>query len=525
MERLRQKAITEIVIVGGGTAGWLTAGTLAAAHGQDRGRHLSITLVESPNVKILGVGEGTWPSMRDTLKNMGIAEADFIRECDASFKQGSKFVSWKTGAQDSYYHPFTLPEAWSQTNLARAWQEMREQISFVEAVCAQGQICNQGLAPKEIITPEYAYVLNYGYHLDAGKFARFLKHHCCSTLGVNYISADITAIESDSDGYISALKTQTLDSIEGDLFIDCTGFTSLLLGEHFQVPFINKKDILFNDTALAVQVPYPQNNSPIASYTQSTAQSAGWIWDIGLQSRRGVGYVYASDFQSESGAEQELLKYLCHTPQQPAQLELRKITFTPGYREKFWVKNCVAIGISAGFIEPLEASALVMIELAAKRLADQMPVSFDMLEPLAKRYNDTFSYHWERLIEFLKLHYVLSNRTDSPYWLENKNQTTLPEGLEDLLCLWRYQPPWGYDSLQREALFSSASFQYVLYGMEFKPDSTLGYQVLNRQERQEAQQRFEKNYKNTRRLLGRLPVHRELLNKIKETGLQRAVHV
>src|SRR5690606_14676555 len=215
-----------------------------------------------------------------------------------------------TTAQESYYHPFTLPEAWGQTNLARAWQEVRGQVSFADAVCAQGQICDQGLAPKEIITPEYAYVLNYGYHLDAAKFARFLKDHCCSKLGVNYISADITAIESDEHGYISALKTQSAERIEADLFIDCTGFASLLLGEHFQVPFINKKDILFNDTALAVQVAYPQHNSPIACYTQSTAQSAGWIWDIGLQSRRGVGYVYASDFQSESGAEQELLNYL-----------------------------------------------------------------------------------------------------------------------------------------------------------------------------------------------------------------------
>ncbi|HTF83898.1 MAG TPA: tryptophan 7-halogenase, partial [Cellvibrio sp.] len=136
------KPVTSIVIVGGGTAGWLTAGTLAAAHAQGRGRNVSITLVESPTVNILGVGEGTWPSMRDTLKTMGIAEADFIRCCDASFKQGSRFVGWQSGKRESYYHPFTLPEAWGEMNLARIWPAFRDQVAFAEAVCPQSLVCD-----------------------------------------------------------------------------------------------------------------------------------------------------------------------------------------------------------------------------------------------------------------------------------------------------------------------------------------------------------------------------------------------
>lgn len=505
------KLVKSIVIVGGGTAGWLTAGTLAAAHAQGRGRNLSITLVESPTVKILGVGEGTWPSMRDTLKTMGIAEVDFIRHCDASFKQGSCFVGWQSGARESYYHPFTLPEAWGEMNLARIWPAFRDQVAFAEAVCPQSLVCDNQLAPKEVSTPEYDYLLNYGYHLDAGKFAAFLKCHCCDLLGVQYISADVAAIEADDNGYITALKTNDAGNIEGDLFIDCSGFAALLLGQHYQVPFIHKNDVLFNDTALAVQVPYKDAASPIKSYTQSTAQSSGWIWDIGLQSRRGIGHVYSSRFTTEAEAEQVLLAYLQATDSPEAQTDIRKISFTPGYREKFWVKNCVAVGVSAGFIEPLEASALVMIELAAKMLAEQMPVSFDMMLPLAKRYNDKFSYHWQRVIEFLKLHYVLSSRTDSVYWQENKNPSSIPESLQDLLCLWRYQPPWAYDCPQREELFSSASFQYVLYGMGFPPDVVAGYQKPGNKELQLAQHYFEKNAKQTRRLLGRLPGHRELL--------------
>lgn len=505
------KPVTSIVIVGGGTAGWLTAGTLAAAHAQGRGRNVSITLVESPTVNILGVGEGTWPSMRDTLKTMGIAEADFIRCCDASFKQGSRFVGWQSGKRESYYHPFTLPEAWGEMNLARIWPAFRDQVAFAEAVCPQSLVCDSQLAPKEASTPEYDYLLNYGYHLDAGKFAAFLRQHCCDVLGVRYISADVAAVESDSEGFITALKTREAGDISGDLFIDCSGFAALLLGQHYGVPFINKRDILFNDTALAVQVPYKDNANPIKSYTQSTAQPSGWIWDIGLQSRRGIGHVYSSRFTSDADAERDLMAYLQATDSPAAQTDIRKISFAPGHREKFWVKNCVAVGVSAGFIEPLEASALVMIELAAKMLAEQMPATLEMMLPLAKRYNDKFSYHWQRVIEFLKLHYVLSSRTDSAYWQENKNPASIPDSLQDLLCLWRYQPPWAYDCPQREELFSSASFQYVLYGMDFPQDLVAGYQKPVQKELHLAQQYFEKNARQTRRLLGRLPGHRELL--------------
>lgn len=508
------KHVKSIVVVGGGTAGWLTAGTIAAEHAQGRGRNLLITLVESPNVKILGVGEGTWPSMRETLRNIGISETEFIRECDASFKQGSKFMGWKRGGEESYYHPFTLPEGWSEFNLALAWPAISEHVRFADAVCPQSSACEQNLAPKELNTPDYAYALNYGYHLDAGKFADFLKKHCCSNLGVKHLLADVETVSTDDEGYITGLTTSS-GVIEGDLFIDCTGFASLLLGKHYQVPFVDRRDVLFNDTALAIQVPHNPDVA-VASCTKSTAQGAGWIWDIGLQSRRGVGYVYSSSHANDADVERELMEYLSTTSfgEISSNASVRKISFTPGHREKFWVKNCVAIGVSAGFIEPLEASALVMIELAAKRLAEQMPVTFETMPILAQRFNDKFAYHWQRLIEFLKLHYILSSREDTDYWRDNRSSTSVPESLHHLMTLWRYQPPWAYDNLHSEELFSSASYQYVFYGMGAFPDKTLGYRTISDAERLFASNLFEKNAKLTRRLLGRLPGHRELLNQI-----------
>lgn len=224
------KPVNTVVIVGGGSAGWLTAGLLAAEHQTSRQSALNIVLVESPDVSPIGVGEGTWPTMRRSLQKIGVSETDFIRECDASFKQGTRFQSWLNGGDEFYYHPFTPPQAFSEINLARHWQPLRQQISFVDAVCPQAQVCEHALAPKQIATPEYASNINYGYHLDAGKFAHFLQKHCVDKLGVTHIRDNITVVNTKVDGDINSLSTQSGNIISGDLFVDCTGFAALLIG-------------------------------------------------------------------------------------------------------------------------------------------------------------------------------------------------------------------------------------------------------------------------------------------------------
>ncbi len=509
-------AIRQVVVMGGGSAGWLAAAILAADHPADRPGGLQVTLVESPDVPIIGVGEGTWPTMRDTLRRIGISESGFFRECDASFKQGSRFNRWVTGAADDvYFHPFVLPQGYGEANLAERWQQAHSQVPFADLASFQPHLCAHGKAPKQASTPEFAAVANYGYHLDAGKFAVFLRKHCTERLGVRHVLDHIVAVNATQDGDIASLQGATHGALAADLFIDCTGLQSRLLGQHYAVPFLPQKHVLFNDRALAVQIPYPSVDSPVASQTTSTAQRSGWIWDIGLPSRRGIGHVYSSAHCSDEDAERDLRAYIAGSggPQDiPAP---RKLAFEPGYREEFWHRNCVAIGLSAGFIEPLEASALAMVELSANMLSEEMPATRGTMELVARRFNAAFRYRWERVIDFLKLHYVLSRRSDSPYWVDNRE--TVPASLRELLALWRHRQPSRYDFGRAEEIFPSASWQYILYGMGFHTEPGGG--IRRRDNDQAADHYFREAASLTHRMLAALPANRELIDLIRRHGL------
>jgi tryptophan halogenase len=510
------RPVKKIVIVGGGTAGWLTAGIIAARHKSRMASGFSVTLVESPNTPIIGVGEGTWPTLRTTLSRIGISETDLFRECDAAFKQGARFNRWTTGEpDDGYYHPLMLPQAFGQLNMVPHWLARGNGTSFCDAVTPQGKLCEAGLGPKTISTPEYEAVANYAYHLDAGKFAPFMQRHCTEKLGVRHMLADVQKVNVGEDGDIRSLSTEQAGEIEGDLFVDCSGFRSLLLGQALGVPFKSSKDVLFCDTALAVQVPYDHPAAPIASHTISTAQEAGWIWDIGLPTRRGVGHVYSSAHISDEDAERQLRAYIG-----PAAdgLTIRKIPIHGGHRETFWKANCVAVGLAAGFLEPLESSAIVLVELSAKIIAEQMPVCREVMDVIASRFNATTEYRWGRIIDFLKLHYVITKRRDTQFWRDNVDPASVPDRLKDLLELWRYQSPWFHDEFDRiEEVFPAASYQYVLYGMNYATEiepAALG------EDARIAERALRENAVHTERLRSALPRHRDLLQKIAEHGLQ-----
>ena len=506
--------IKNIIIVGGGAAGWISAGRIAAMHAQDPACGISVTLVESPTAGIIGVGEGTWPTMRSTLMKMGISETDFMRECDATFKQGAKFAKWVDGsAADFYYHPLMLPQGFGQLDLAPYWQAGYSHQSFSDTVCFQEQVCEHGLAPKMITSAEYASVANYAYHLDAGKFVAFLSRHCIGKLGVKHVLGDVSAVRGADNGDIAAVITEQQGDIPGDLFVDCTGFSALLLGKHLEVPFVDKSDVLFIDRALALQVPYEHEEAPIASHTISTAQAAGWIWDIGLVNRRGIGYVYSSRHTSDEQAEATLRDYIG-----PASntLSARKIAIQSGHRKLFWKNNCVAVGLAAGFLEPLEASALVLVELSAEMLAEQMPATRDTMDIVAKRFNETFLYRWDRIIDFLKLHYILSKRTDHAFWPDNRAPDTIPDSLKELMRLWRYRSPGNCDFTSNNEVFPAASYQYVLYGMGFKTDADFIPQASA--DRRAADEHILRNMAAVKKVLGMLPAHRELIKKIHAYG-------
>ena len=510
--------IKSIVILGGGSAGWLTAGVLASEHCANTNSKISITLVESPNVKTIGVGEGTWPSMRETLRRMGISESEFVRECDASFKQASKFVGWVSGEPDDhYYHPFSPPQGYGDVNLVPAWAELDGSPRFADVVSYQPHLCERGRAPKQNVTPEFAAVANYAYHLDAGKFSDFMQKFCTEELGIKHRLTHVDGLETTENGDIAALRTGD-ERIEGDLFIDCTGFSSILMSGHFDIPRVDTTDVLFCDTALALQVPYPEPDTPITSHTVSTAREAGWIWDIGLPTRRGVGYVYSSAHTSDERAERVLLEYVGEQAASVAGSP-RKIPITPGHLKTFWHRNCVAVGISAGFIEPLEASALALIEMSAQMIADELPATRELMDVVAERFNEHFLYRWDGIVDFLKLHYLLSRRDDSEFWTDNRRPETVPDRLLELMELWRFRPPSRRDFPQIEEIFPAASYQYVLYGMGFKPDPLAQERRLD--DRKLAHDCFRASQQLTGKYLHGLPSNRELIQHVVTHGMKR----
>ncbi|NUR45727.1 MAG: tryptophan 7-halogenase [Sphingomonas sp.] len=502
--------VKRIVIVGGGTAGWLAACRLAAKADNSNDEALSITLIEAPNIPTVGVGEGTWPTMRTTLSGIGLDEEDFLASCDATFKQGSRFDGWVTGnADDSYYHPFTPPLDGSAIDLVSAWHEIGPGTPFALAVSAQPAICQAQLAPRQRTMPPYAGALNYAYHLDAAKLAIRLSKHAVDQLGVIHVRDEVVGIDALEDGNIAAVRTRGGERVEGDLFIDCSGHAALLIGGHFSVEWIDRANILANDRALAVQVPVAED-SAIESQTIGTAHEAGWLWDIGLPTRRGIGCVYSSRFLDDKRANEILRDYVARIAGEEAAqgLSPRALSFPTGHRAEFWRGNCVAIGLSAGFIEPLEASAIVMIELSLNALIDNFPASIDMLAVHSRRFNELFRTRWDRVIEFLKLHYLLSCR-DEPYWRAQRDPETVPQRLADLIRLWRDQPPSAYDLPLAEEIFPAASYQYVYYGMGGAVPRNLP------QPRKSVMARIEQLKQRSRALVAALPSNRGYLDALK----------
>lgn len=504
------KTVDQIAIIGGGTAGWLAACYLAARHPQ-----LAITLVEAPDIPTIGVGEGTWPTMRETLATIGISESEFLAECDASFKQGSRFDGWVDGqASDSYYHPFTLPPAGDQRDLVAAWHQFAEGQTYAEAMTPQTAVSAAALAPRQRAMPDYAGALNYAYHLDAGKFAALLARHATQRLGVRHLADKVVAVRGAPGEAIEAVELAQAGSLAADLFLDCTGQSALLIDGHCRAGWIDRRDMSFNDRALAVQVP-TLPDSPIASVTVGTAHEAGWLWDIALPRRRGIGCVYSSRHLTDDRARQIINGYVSAAVPgaNPAKLTPRLLSFRTGHRSRFWHSNCLAIGLSAGFIEPLEASAIVMIELSLRALADALPMSVETMSIHAERFNAKFHYRWDRIVEFLKLHYVLSRRSE-PYWVAQRSPETIPPRLAENLRLWREAPPQGRDFPDYEEIFPVASQSYVLYGMGFPPPhgQTSG---------QVAASRLAEVRERTRNLLAALPSNRTYLGAIAPQPAER----
>lgn len=501
--------VKRVLIAGGGTAGWLTAGYLAKRLGADLPGGAEITLIESRDIGVLGVGEGTFPTIRRTLATIGIDEAELVRRCGATFKQGAKFVHWRNmpgqGRFDHYSHPFQLADTRSGLELLPYWLlGYGGPENWDEVASPQKKAADAYRAPKLPTHPDYVGPLNYAFHFDAVALAGLLSEQAVKN-GVHHLADTITTVSLDSDGAIASLQTERNGTLSADLYIDCTGFRAELIGKAMGIPFRSCRDVLFCDSALAAQMPNAGPTDPIASYTISTAQDSGWIWDIGLDARRGIGHVYSSDHTDEARAEERLRAYL---GPRGANIDIRKFRFDAGFREVNWHKNCVAIGLSSGFFEPLEATGIVFSEMAAGMVANLFPWGGDY-QTSARQFNDTMLQRYRRALDFIKLHYCISERRDSDFWQDNIAATSIPDSLHELLDRWRFRPPSELDVDPRVDIFTEASWQYVLYGMGWKTDLSAKAGVLRYGD--DARRAFDEVKRQVRVAITNLPSNRDLV--------------
>ena len=513
----------DVLIVGGGTAGWITAGYLASVLGIRGGKGVGITLVESPEIGIIGVGEGTFPTIRRTLMRIGVPEERLIRECNATFKQGARFAHWRytpgqepVRGRDHYLHSFAVTQARGGLDLLPYWlMGVAGDVNWDEVNTVQKIAADAHRAPKRIVDEDYMAPLNYAFHFDAAKLAELLKEHAIA-LGVRHMSDTIDQVHRGEDGSIDRLTSRNHGDLAADIYVDCTGFRAQLIGQAMGVPYKPCNDVLFCNKALAMQVPYERPDTPIPSYTISTAHEAGWTWDIGLDNRRGVGYVYSTDHTSDDRAEDILRAYVG-----PAAKDLtaRALPFTAGFRETNWHRNCVAIGLSSGFFEPLEATGIVFSEVAAVMLANLFPWNGSH-ETSARQFNDMMLKRYRRALDFIKLHYCISERRDSDFWKDNVNVASIPDSLHELLDRWRFRPPGDIDTDPNIDIFPPDSWQYVLYGMGWKTDLSERADTLRFY--REAAQEFADIRQQAGNACRILPSNRELIEQVKAQGFRPA---
>ena len=477
-----------VLIVGGGSSGWMTAAYLDAVLNPDGKKRVDIRLIESPDVPRIGVGEATIPSINHILAAIDIDEFEFLKRVDGTYKQAIKHIDWLDGRGEPYYHAFGRYRSGPVDSTSLDWLMSNRSLPFSETISAQPVICEACLAPKMMGPWDFGTPLTYAFHMNALKFADYLCEIATSR-GVQHHLDHVVDIEMADNGDIAAVITKSDARIEADIFVDCTGFAGLLIEKKLGVGWVDCSQWLLCDRALAIQVPY-EHNYPgyIRPNTLATAVSAGWIWEIPLQNRRAWGYVHASDFVSRDDAEIELR---AHIGPLANDFEARYVPFKVGYRSKSWVRNCVAIGLSAGFIEPLESTGLYLSDLAAVMLTEYFPFHGDR-EPMSYRYNRVIANRFHEILDFINLHYCLTRRKDSDFWREVTRPERTTERLQAKLDFWSGKPPSPADfedqwfpgqpdtplpsgglpgdhrsPIDTGGVFSLSSYEAVLYGMDF----------------------------------------------------------
>ena len=460
--------INRFTIIGGGSAGWLAASMLMGVlNRRNDGPDVEIELIESPTLPILGVGEATTFSTFQTFSELWIEELDFLKHCDATFKCAVKFSGWdlaQDGSAKSYFHPFDSPPMIYGLNPAyhylRRQNQGIKQPSFAECMSDAPPLMEACRAPRAFDTPHYNALVNYSFHLDAGLLGNYLKHYC-TALGVRYISDDVQDVTHDEKGFIQSLELQRNGTHPVEFVIDCSGFRSLVLRGAMDEEFVPYNDHLLCDRALAVQIPHA-DGAALQPYTTSTALDSGWSWNVPLQSRMGTGYVFSSAFVSDDEAAAQ---FKAHLGAAGKDAEPRVIPMSIGRARRSWVKNCLGVGLSAGFVEPLESTSIHLTQVAIRRFLDNLP-DRHCAPSLIDRYNRLASSMYEDIRDFISMHYALSNRP-GPFWEAARAEQAVPDTVRERLELWRHKLPSVLDIDTLNPLFGEWSYLYVLFGKGF----------------------------------------------------------
>ena len=417
-----------IAIVGGGSAGWMAAMILADALGS---RGVDITVLESPSVEIIGVGEGSTPWMRGFFDAAGIEESEWMPEVNATYKCGITFDRWSTKPGfESYFHPFasmldnlTLPQFVHNANARVRGADVHAHPNrfFISSHLAQHK-----LAPRPAAS--FPFDVWYGYHFDAVLLGKYLSRKA-QERGVRYRSCHVAEVKLDEQGNIASLLTREGETISADFFVDCTGFASVLIGKALKTPYVSFADNLFNDSAVAMPTPIGEK---LSCQTVSTAMRHGWRWEIPLANRYGNGYVYSSSHCSADEAERELRESLGllddPTPARHLKMRIGRVT-------QHWNRNCLAVGLSQGFIEPLEATALLFIQRTVQNFVEYATKG-ELDDAARDAFNRRMNEHFEGTRDYIVTHYKTNSRTDTEYWRACAANGNLSDALKELYALW-----------------------------------------------------------------------------------------
>jgi tryptophan 6-halogenase len=415
-----------IVVLGGGTAGWMAACLIAHRWAMTGVR---VTVVESPEIGIIGVGEGSTPQLKAMFDTLGIAEADWMPACNATYKTGISFHGWSSRPGfERYFHPFqtaldshTAPQFFFHT---RARRTGRDAEAHPDRFFVPGRLAAEHRAP--VTPPNFPFEIGYGYHFDATLVGHVLRDHGIGKLGVRHLARTVKHVALDDQGAVSHLVCDDDEHIAADFFIDASGFRATIIQQALGEPFRPFAGNLFNDRAVAM--PTPNDRGPLSCETRATALSAGWAWRIPLTNRAGNGYVYSSAHLSADQAEAELRAHLGVGDNDPP---ARHLTMNVGRTTRSWVKNCLAVGLSQGFIEPLEATALHIVQATVEGFLDTVDGGTSRDD-----FNTRIAARYEGVRDYIVAHYRFNSRTDSDYWRANAAQQNLSDSLKGLMTAW-----------------------------------------------------------------------------------------